>query len=205
MKDMIYEKILSGETINSPEKIAFIFKKAKVELSQIKNELLKRVYHNYIFTKISDSFIKLPNSQIATRNYEQKKTRTPRVIKTTKEEILLYIICMYPKILDDVFEQFATLDIDEKLKSNIIEIYSKSPDISSEVFIDKIKNLSYNALLDKILNSAVCINFLSHTGSHTEIVSKWMSVFNEIFADNTATNRNGMLKNWARIKNLKRK
>ena len=129
----------------------------------------------------------------------------PPSIKTTKEEILLYIICMYPKILDDVFEQFATLDIDEKLKSNIIEIYSKSPDISSEVFIDKIKNLSYNALLDKILNSAVCINFLSHTGSHTEIVNKWMSVFNEIFADNTATNRNGMLKNWARIKNLKRK
>lgn len=205
MKDMIYEKILSGETINSPEKIAFIFKKAKTELALIKNELLKKVYHNYIFTKISDSFIKSPNVQIKPKNYEQKKAHTPIVIKTTKEEILLYIIFMFPKILDDVFEQFATLNIDEKLKSNIIEIYSKSPNISSEVFIDKIKNLSYNALLDKVLNSAICINFLSHAGSYMEIVNKWIGIFNEISANKEMTNRKNMLKNWARIKNLKRK
>lgn len=209
MKDMVYEKILSGEVINSPEKITFIFKKARIELAKIKDNLLRKVYHNYIFTKISDSFLHLNSinyskSKTKDEPYDKLKKTMKQPVKTTKEEILLSIVCLYPKILNDVFEQFATLNIDENLKTNIIETYSKFPEITSEVFIDKIKNLSYNALLDKVLNNAFCINFLSHTNDHAEIVKKWISIFDEISACCEPTNGKGMLKNWARIKNLKK-
>jgi DNA primase len=147
MIDVLWNLALAGRQMRTPEDRGTFQTVLKQRVSQIKDDVLRELYHDEFRKRINDNFGWKPRSFASAGSKKDWKAplpppyvgarRAPQKGQRVLEKVLLALLINHPDLFDECGENFAQLDFEdnqfEQLRQSLIDYLSQARLTSEEL------------------------------------------------------------------------
>ena len=181
LADVLWESEVGGTPRDTPERLAAIQKRLMEHVQAISDPTVRREF-TILFKQRCDPWL-------ARRDRYRKPASTtvrdgppppPRPPQRLQREILFRILLHFPDLIDEVAEEFASLDLPEadfaKLRHEILALEASRPGLDAGTLQQHLGKGGFAATVDALLSPSVDTGFVVRCPDPASARSEWTHV-----------------------------
>ena len=198
--DFLWNKLVFGKNFNTPEKKAALDEKLKDIINKIKDYKVRKNYISFFKQKFFEKFRFSINYNSSLRKKENLANKNIINADKITERVLIGSVILFPSLLNTIGKEFFSinfkLNVFDKIKSLIHELYNSKKKIEKLELRTKLLSSGYHQIIKKLVDNTIYIHapFLKNQ-SHD--FDKILKGWNEYYESYKKKNNVAKLKNEA--------
>jgi DNA primase len=182
LSDMLWEIELAAKPRDTPERIADLWHRLMTRVELIPDRKVQAEYRNLFYKRFDPRPARkwrggMRQERAAVRDGTPPPPRSPQRLQ---REILFRILLHFPGLVDEIAEEFASLDVPEtdldRLRHEILGREASQPGLDAETMQQHLVQNGLAATVDALLSPSVDTGFLVRCPDLTSARGEWTHV-----------------------------